>query len=218
MSQPRRPRKDAVANREKLLDTAMALLGSRDGDISVSELAAASGMGVGTAYRHFADRDALVRALYDRQVEGLASRVGPALEGGTPWETLSRLIAGSVLNVADNPAQRAVMRLMYDLDPHYMPAEHILDSLAALIAAAQEEGTLRSEVDATDIVLFVYSMGRLAGFPEQHEREALLRVVTFFLDGLRADGGRTELATDALSRDDLHSITHRSNATRAVTE
>ncbi len=216
MTGPRKPRKDALANRERLLDTATELLGNRDGDLSVNELAAASGMGVGTAYRHFPDRDALVRALYEREVEALATRVTPRLEGESAWDTLSSLIAASVLSVARNPAQRTIMRLMYDLDPTYKPAEHILDLLAGLVAAAKAEGKLREDVEAGDLVVLVYSLGRLAGDPGEIEQGALLRAVALFFDGLRTDGQRTVLEVPPLDRDELHAITHRSNASAAT--
>ncbi|WNM24814.1 TetR/AcrR family transcriptional regulator [Demequina capsici] len=215
MSRTRRPRRDAIANRERLLTAAFDILGSRDGDISVSELAAATGMGVGTAYRHFPDHDSLIRAMYDRAVENLMEHVAELPDAPTAWERFAGIVEITALSVADSPGQRTVMRLMYDLDPEYMPAAKTIGALTTVVQGARAEGKLRDDVTLSDIVLAVYAIGGLVGRPVGDERIALRRVIMLFLDGLRVDGVRSDLPTVEANRFTLHALTHRSNAAPA---
>lgn len=212
MTGTRRPRKDAVANHERLIVAALELLGSRDAQISVNDLAAAAGVGAGTAYRHFPTREHLIRALYDRAVADLASHVQDPPEGATAWERLERFIVESMFAVADTPGLRAVMRHMYDIDPDYAPARPLLPELEAVLAEAKSAGVLRDDVTAGDVALAVFTTGSLVDRPVGAERESLLRLTLLTLDGMRADGKRSDLPTGVNDPVTFHSFVHRSHA------
>lgn len=212
MTNARRPRRDAIANRERLIDAAFVLLGSRDADISVSELAAASGVGVGTAYRHFPNHEALVRALYDRAVDEFASRIESVAVAGSAWDQLAKFVEEGTLIVADTPGVRAVMRLMYDLDPEYAPARRAVAPFDQLISAAKAEGALRDDITAADLTLTVFSLGSFVGRPVGPEREALSRISRLVVDGMRADGAKSDLPPAQMDQPAFHAFMHRSNA------
>src|ERR1700724_2478597 len=74
----RSPRADAQRNRERLLTTALKLFTSSKEDVTLSAVAERAGVGIGTLYRHFPTRDALVEAVYRHEVERL-SNAAPAL-------------------------------------------------------------------------------------------------------------------------------------------
>ena len=212
MTGTRRPRKDAVANHERLIVAAFELLGSRDAQISVNDLAAAAGVGAGTAYRHFPTREHLIRALYDRAVADLSARIIDPPEAATAWERLEAFVVESMFAVADTPGLRAVMRHMYDIDPEYAPARPMLAQLEAILAEAKSAGVLREDVVPGDVALAVFTTGSLVDRPVGVERESLLRLTLLTLDGMRADGKRSELPTGVSDPVTFHSFVHRSHA------
>ncbi|WP_062205848.1 TetR/AcrR family transcriptional regulator [Demequina salsinemoris] len=212
MIEPRRPRKDAVANHERLLATAFDLLGSRNADVSVNELAAAAGVGAGTAYRHFPDHDALVRALYDRAAEEFTAGLRMPPETESAWERFAGLVESVVLLLADLPGLRAVMRLMYEVEPEYAPTQVMAAPFADLVAAAKAEGEMREDLKLGDITLTMFALGSFVGHPQGVERDALRRAILIALDGMRATSTRHELPEAPMTMDEFHAFTHRRNA------
>ncbi len=85
---PRKPRADARRNRERLLATAKAAFTEVGADVSLDEIARRAGVGIGTLYRHFPTRDALVEAVYRREVEQLAGAATRLLGSLPPGEAL----------------------------------------------------------------------------------------------------------------------------------
>ena len=67
----RKPRADAVRNRERLLDAAADVFGAGGPDASLEAVAKRAGVGIGTLYRHFPTREALFEAVYRREVDQL---------------------------------------------------------------------------------------------------------------------------------------------------
>ena len=75
-SAPRKLRSDAQRNRERILETAKAAFTRHGADASLEEIAMRAGVGIGTLYRHFPTRDALIEAVYRSEVEKLAAAGG----------------------------------------------------------------------------------------------------------------------------------------------
>ncbi|WP_061963927.1 TetR/AcrR family transcriptional regulator [Demequina aurantiaca] len=208
-------RKDAVANRERLILAGFEILAVRDADLTVRELAIQTGLGIGTAYRHFPTHEDLIRALYDRGVMMLGESLRASGEDATAWDTIATLLESAVFALADAPGLRTVMRRMYDIDPDYRPAGSFTDSLTGLIERAQAEGTLREGVTGGDLALMMFSLGGMVGNPTDHEANLMRRQLVIFLDGIRADGKGTELPGTAMDAVEFHAFVHRSNAPHA---
>ena len=85
---PRRPRADARRNRERLIDTARAALADIGSEVTLDEIARRAGVGIGTLYRHFPTRDAMVEAVYRHEVEQLSLAATRLLETLPPAEAL----------------------------------------------------------------------------------------------------------------------------------
>src|SRR3712207_1290440 len=83
---PRPLRVDAERNRRRILAAAAGLFAERGVDVSMDDIAAASGVGVGTVYRRFPDREALIEALFEDKLTRIAKLAGDALEIEDPWE------------------------------------------------------------------------------------------------------------------------------------
>src|SRR5580658_7642845 len=84
----RKPRADAMRNREHLLEIAKLAFADAGADVSLEEIARRAGVGIGTLYRHFPTRGAVVEAVYRREVRQLASAAERLLAEGPPGEAL----------------------------------------------------------------------------------------------------------------------------------
>src|SRR5690349_9896582 len=87
MAQTTRPlRADAERNRQLLLDAAAELFREKGSAVGLDEIARHAGVGVGTAYRRFPDKEELLEALFDARIEEIAGYAGQALEHDDPWD------------------------------------------------------------------------------------------------------------------------------------
>src|ERR1700749_1854353 len=101
----RKPRTDALRNRERILEVAKAAFTREGADASLEEIAKQAGVGAGTLYRHFPTRDVLIEGVYRNEVEKLASAAVRFAETMSPVDAL-----------------RAWMLLLVD----YIAAKHII--------------------------------------------------------------------------------------------
>ena len=209
---PRKMRRDAFENRERLLDAAFELLAERDPDLTVRELAVHTGLGIGTAYRHFATHEDLIRALYDRANERIANAITSVPATGSAWERLAALMDTATFAIADLPALRTVMRLMYDLDPDYDPGSGGTAVLQAATDACEREGSIRPGITGGDLAVTGFALAGLVGRPTERERSMLRRHLAIFLDGLHADGPRAELPPLTMTPSQFRVFMHRSHA------
>src|SRR5690606_4203872 len=108
MAATRAPRRDAVANRERLLDEAERLFAEHGVDAQPHLLAERAGVGPGPLYRHFPTRDDLVRAVYDRQAARITEVLTRAREIEDGWEALLIMLDGSLRVMVESPSFQAV--------------------------------------------------------------------------------------------------------------
>src|ERR1700710_1349778 len=92
----RRPRVDAVRNRERVLDAAKAVFSAGAREASLEAVARRAGVGIGTLYRHFPTREALFEAVYRREVEHLADLSEQLKNDVAPVEALRRWLRSTV--------------------------------------------------------------------------------------------------------------------------
>ncbi|WP_084079396.1 TetR/AcrR family transcriptional regulator [Demequina sp. NBRC 110057] len=209
---PRQPRRDAVANRERLIDAAFELLAERDADLTVRELALATGHGIGTAYRHFPTHDDLIKALYDRAITRLGESITGVSTTGTAWDRVAGLLESITFTFADFPALRTVMRRMYDVDPHYRPGGTFTAALEHLIDAAVTEGSMRPGITGGDLTLTAFALAGVVGRPTGVERDMLRRQLAFVLEGMRAGHDAVPVPQAAMDEVEFHVFVHRANA------
>jgi AcrR family transcriptional regulator len=150
----RKPRTDALRNRERILEVAKAAFTRQGADASLEEIAKQADVGVGTLYRHFPTRDELIEGVYRNEVEKLAAAAGRFSEAMSPIEAL-----------------RAWMLLLVD----YIAAKHIIapalnsvvggpsrlyegsrtmihSAIDELVKRAKRSGDLRRDLDAFDLL------------------------------------------------------------------
>jgi AcrR family transcriptional regulator len=183
MTAPRRA--DARRNRALLLDAAETVFAQRGIGASTEEVAKAAGVGVGTLFRHFPTKEALLRALYQARLEHLAEQartLTATTDPGNGFFTLFRDgVAGSTSKLALVEALAEAGIEVHDASGD--AGREVTEALAGLLAAAQEAGAVRRDVTVVDVMALLVGASRAA----QHAPNAQIRArsVEVILDGLR---------------------------------
>lgn len=146
-------RTDAVANRARILAAARVLLAERGLDMEMTELAERAGVGVGTLYRHFANRDDLVRAILTQTHKDVLSRLQVVAEIEDPREALRQIplmLTGesicSLLPVMQDPRSAKVMRdVKHGMDQPEVG--EITKLMAEIVERGIRAGVFRADLD-----------------------------------------------------------------------
>ena len=188
-TQPRRPRADAERNRARLLDAARAAFASGRQPVTLEQIARDSGVGIGTLYRHFPTREALVEALYRQELAELCASVDDLLATLPP----DRALRAWMNRFADYVAAKREMAdtLAAVFASGAVTVSHAREELAAAVRkvfeadkdAGSAAGTLRDDVRPEDIVAMIvgsFTATSLAG-----GREQLARMFDLLMDAVR---------------------------------
>ncbi|WP_293781311.1 TetR/AcrR family transcriptional regulator [uncultured Aeromicrobium sp.] len=188
MTKPERrlpTRKDAVANRERLLIGAEEYFAEQGIDAPLHGLADRVGVGIGTVYRNFPTHADLIRALYDRIVERFNTIAEQCANQPSGWEAIETLIRRSVQMLVENPATAAVMRRQDQNDPDHQPGNRWGGPVLGYVERAKAEGMLREDVTPADIVSIPFALSNVQNLPFERRREVAERLTMLMLDGLR---------------------------------
>jgi len=179
-------RADAARNRATLLDVARTVFASRGLDVPVEEIARAAGLGVGTVYRNFPTKEALVAAVIERAFDELTAASVAAMRGADPGQSFFQLLHDSAVVMARDIVMVRVARLGNGPgrpEPDYV--RRLLDASGAVLARAVEAGAVASGLTAEDISALLIGIGEAAnhrGDPTEHVE----RYVAILIEGLRS--------------------------------
>jgi AcrR family transcriptional regulator len=194
-------RADAQRNRDALLESATAAFTERGVDTSLEDVARRAGVGIGTLYRHFPTREALVEAAYRRGVEQMCDIADTLLaeHEHEPDVALEMWMREFVGYVATKRGLAATLRLAADnyADLFAYVHERIRNAVGSLIDAAAATGRIRSDVEGADLIRAlggICMVSDQAGWQEQARR-----LVALLMDGLRY-GAPTPAARPAAAR------------------
>jgi AcrR family transcriptional regulator len=179
---PQRPqRADARVNHDKLVAAARALFSEKGTSAPLEEVAERAGVGIGTLYRHFPTRQALLEAVYVDEVEAMAGAAADLAEL-PPWEALSKWLHQYVGFAA---TKRALNEALMETDPNSDVLRTCRTAIAGagttLVERAQHAGVIRKDTNFTDVVRMV---GAIAMVPTE-DPEQKQRLLELALDGLR---------------------------------
>jgi AcrR family transcriptional regulator len=182
----RKPRADAVRNRERLIEAAKQAFTEDGADVSLDAIAKRAGVGIGTLYRHFPTRDAVVEAVYRREVGQLAeaaetlSRARPAGEALDAWLRLfvdymatKRVIAPAIAALPGGPSA------LYETS-----GSMLRQSLTLLLERAIASGDVRADIEPDDMMQALSGIAYGAATPGWKTRA--LRLIEVLMNGLRA--------------------------------
>ncbi|MEA2483489.1 MAG: hypothetical protein QOC55_1436 [Thermoleophilaceae bacterium] len=175
-------RADARRNYEKVLAAAREAFAEGGESTALEEIARRAGVGIGTLYRHFPSRQALVEALYLDEVEEVC-RSAAELDGGDPWEALNGWFERFIGYLATKRALAHELLNYLDQDASVFQASRasLFAAGEPLLTRAQEAGVVRQDVTIAEVIQMVVGIGKIpAADPAQTEH--ILRIA---LDGLR---------------------------------
>ena len=185
-SKPRKPRADSLRNRDLLLTAAKAAFADLGADAPLEEIARRAGVGIGTLYRHFPTREALVAAVYAREIAQLAASADALLAQGSAGEALEAWLDLLI----DYMATKRVMAPALRADPgegsklYASTGATILPSLERLTEAARAAGDIRSDIGFEDILRMM--SGLSLGYEQPGWDAGARRLLSVMMAGLRA--------------------------------
>jgi AcrR family transcriptional regulator len=175
-------RADARRNYEKVLAAAREAFAEGGESTALEEIARRAGVGIGTLYRHFPSRQALLEALYVDEVEELC-RSAAELDGNDPWEALNTWFERFIGYIATKQALAAELLNYVDRDAQLFRTSRaaLWNAGEPLLQRAQEAGVVRADVGIGEVIQMVMGIAKIpTGDPRQTQH--ILRIA---LDGLR---------------------------------
>jgi AcrR family transcriptional regulator len=176
-------RADARRNRARILEAARGACAAHGANVQIDDVARSAGVGVGTVYRHFPTKDALIEALVAEKFRLTTENIREALEIEDPWEGFcTALRRNAAVLAADAGLRDALIRLgpaARSTDADRAALHAVADRL---VVRAQESGDLRDDVSAEDIGALMAGLCTSMAHPELDWR----RHLELLLDGLRA--------------------------------
>src|ERR687885_1115922 len=181
---PRPMRADAQRNRDKLLAAATAAFAEEGEDVALDTVAARARVGIGTLYRHFPTREALLVAAYQHEVDALCAAAADLLATLPPEEALRAWVDRFADYIATKRAMGDALRLAASDSPLFADTrERILGALRLLLEAGAAAGTLRPDVDPRDVMRVMNGIWYLPAGPEW--RQSVGKMLNLVIDGLR---------------------------------
>ena len=178
-------RADAQRNRERLLAVVVRAFSQEGPDVTLESIARDAGVGIGTLYRHFPTREALVEAAYRNELGRLCDAAADLLRAAPPDEAtrtwMDRFIDYMTTKRGMADALRAV--IASGGDPFAQTRGRLLGAITALLGAGAAAGTIRGDVEPGDVLASLSGVSLAAGEPAQ--RDQARRMLDLLMDGLR---------------------------------
>jgi AcrR family transcriptional regulator len=181
----RRPRTDAVRNRERVLEAAKDVFSAGGADASLEAVARRAGVGIGTLYRHFPTREALFEAVYRREVEQLGELAEQLKSEAEPVDALRRWLRSNVEFVATKKGMVTALALAAyrPTELHAFSFDRLTKAVGALLERAVAAGEIRDDIRAEDLLRALVGMCYMHDQPGW--QPTVVRLVDVFVDGLR---------------------------------
>lgn len=207
-------RRDAEENRQRLLAAAREVFAEQGLDSTMDEVAERAGVGVGTAYRRFANKEELIDALFSERIGEIAAIMDRANAEPDAWQGIVTYLEQTVALSAGDKGLREVMLS----SPHgheFVDAarERLEPQTDELVARAHEAGVLRPGVEATDLVMVVLMLAQISDYGHEREDPPWRRYLALALDGLRPDA-KGPLPGRALSPEEQDELLQGASASR----
>ena len=204
MSTIQRPlRRDAERNRQRVLEAARDLFARKGLGVTLDDVADHAGVGVGTVYRRFPDKEALIEALFEERIEEIATLAERALEDPDAWRGFVGFLESSAeRNAANRGLQELLFSAAHGKERMARARERIRPLVELLVARAQAAGALRPDFDPLDVPLLQFMVGAVGWYAAEVAPEVWRRHLAIVIDGLRTQRRRpTPLPVPALTQD-----------------
>ena len=197
-------RRDAERNRQRILEAARQGFAERGLGITLDEIARLAGVGVGTVYRRFPNKELLIDALFEERIGEIAERADAAGRDEDAWRGLTGFLEGSVAQLAEDRGLRElVLGSSYGPERIVRARSQIKPRVDALVARAHAQGKLRADVGATDFPLVLMMLDAVIDATRDVGPETWRRALRIVLDGLAARPGISPLPGTPLDEPEL---------------
>ncbi|MUL47205.1 TetR/AcrR family transcriptional regulator [Mycobacterium sp. CBMA293] len=195
-------RKDAVRNRQRVIDAARDLFATRGLDATLNEVAHHGGIGVGTVYRRFPTKEALFEAIFEDAIDEIAAMADLGLEFDDSWQGFAWFVEQMCQQTATDRGLREILYGKGGVCNRVDAARtRLVPKLAKLVERAQKDGYLRPGITDSDMPILGLLAGTVSEFAGHVDADLWRRYVAIFLDGLRDRDGQATLPVDALDAD-----------------
>jgi AcrR family transcriptional regulator len=203
-------RKDAERNRLRILEAAGVVFAERGLGVTLDDIARAAGVGVGTVYRRFPDKAALIDALFAQRMESMCDVAEEALEIPDAWDALVFYFEkASQLQARDRGLKELLSCSTHGGEPVAAARLRLRAAVTALFDRAKAARVLREDVEPFDSPMIAMMLGVVMDRSRHVEPELWRRYLSLLLDGLRPQAA-TPLPVPALSAEQLNDVMKRS--------
>jgi AcrR family transcriptional regulator len=179
-------RADAERNRQRLLAAAKDLFATHGLDVTLDDIARHAGVGTGTAYRRFPNKDALIDALMVDRIGEMAAIAGECLDEPDPWRGISGFFERALaLQAADRGLKDVLFSSGRGRERSKQAREKMAPVVARLVRRAVEAGAVRSDMSTTDVPLINFMLNTLVDFGREVQPDLYKRYLAIVLDGLK---------------------------------
>lgn len=189
-------RKDAARNRALLIQAAREVFAERGLEASLDDVAHHAGLGVGTAYRHFANKHELAKAVLTEVVDQIVQRAEEAAAADDPWAGMVSFLERIAEAQSTDRGLREVLTGVHDPQQFERVDERLRKPFARIVRRARAAGALRPDVQASDLGLVVVMLSSVADVTGDVAPDLWRRYLALLLDALQA---RSELPVPAVS-------------------
>lgn len=184
----RRPlRRDAELNRQRIIASAREVFRERGFETTLDDVAHHAGLGVGTVYRRFPNKEHLVEAMFADRLEGIARLMGESLTKPDPYQALLDFLWEAAALIAEDRGLHDVMlSTAFGHDKVAQARDRLIPLAQELIGRAKENGSLRADFEPEDLPMLFKMIGGVAEYTHRSAPELWRRYAALLFDSLRA--------------------------------
>jgi AcrR family transcriptional regulator len=184
---PKKPRADAERNRNRLIEVAKAAFTDIGPEVSLEEIARIAGVGIGTLYRHFPTRDAVLEAVYRREVQQLAAAAGRLLETQAPVAALRAWMGLFIDYIATKKIIAPALNSLTGGTAALFASSGVLikSAVTLLVERAVAAGDIRRDVDPIDLLYALVGFANANNGPGWEP--SARRLLDILITGLRRE-------------------------------
>ncbi|HEV2347370.1 MAG TPA: helix-turn-helix domain-containing protein [Actinocrinis sp.] len=207
---PRPLRRDAELNRLRIMAAAREVFAERGLEATLDDVARQAGLGVGTVYRRFPNKEALVDALFEEGFGRVVAAAERSLENPDAWAGMVNLVTElAEIQAADRGLRDIMLSEAYGRDRVAQLRDRIKPMLEQAVERAQRQGGLRADFRAADVPALLMMIAMTVEFGRDVRPEVWRRYLTMLLDGISARRDHpTRLPEPELDDDDMHEAMH----------
>jgi AcrR family transcriptional regulator len=206
--EPRPLRRDAERNRIRILASAKVLFAEHGVDVSLDDIARHAGVGVGTVYRRFPDREALIDELLEDKISEIEEIAVAALAMDDPWEGIvSFLERSQEKHAEDRGLKQALLVPTRGAERLAAARARIEPKIIELIGRSKASGGLRPDFEVEDFPMLVEMITAVGDATHDLAPGLWRRYLRIIIDGIATTrDGHSDLGPGALTRDQLDDV------------